>query len=227
MRGSNCKQLNHGIEMNRPWGLPLLHIRILSARHCQQDVYVSECFRGAAWGHLVMDRQQRFEHGSQPTHAHLGCVPNEGNQARNSNLLQFLNWGLVSIGSMCWDSKWKEQADDHQCRRKGIDVRHIKWHEIKRLWEDSQVNIWIYMNKVSHFVWWGCLRSLSPEYAQEAGDSCLHMQLLQSWIVLNPIATEHRWTTLHDVLLVHLDSNCMDCLALPIVNSLNCLHFCI
>lgn len=36
MRGSNCKQLNHGIEMNWTWGLALLHIRTLSDHHCQQ-----------------------------------------------------------------------------------------------------------------------------------------------------------------------------------------------
>lgn len=36
MRGSNCKQLNHGIAMNWTRGLALLHIRILSAHHCQQ-----------------------------------------------------------------------------------------------------------------------------------------------------------------------------------------------
>ena len=89
----NRNELNMGLGIAAHQDLecpPLPAVPRVSG-NSKRFINVSECFRGAAWGHLVMDRQQRFEHGSQATHAHLGCVPNEGNQARNSNLLQFLN----------------------------------------------------------------------------------------------------------------------------------------
>ncbi len=161
-----------------------------------------------------MDRQQRFQHRSQPTHAHLGCVPNEGNQARNSNLLQFLN----CVGIPSWRNKYmsilKEKA-----------YMYIIFSDMK---SNDFGKIPRFMNKVSHFAWWCCLRSLSPEYAQEAVtlvfiSRCCNLELCLIQLLRN---TVDNLTQCPVAWHPGPDSNCMDWLALPIVSSLTCLHFC-
>lgn len=162
MRGSNCKQLNHGIEMNRTWGLALLHIRILSAHHSQQ-------FPGLMY-----------------LNASVGLLGDT------------LWWIGSSVSSMEASRPMLTWAAFYRLNVLGFQVEGTSiWPSMpqKRHWCTSYWVTWNqttlggfpgqYMNKVSHFVWWGCLRSLSPEYAQEARESCLHMQLCSTQLLRN------------------------------------------